>query len=129
MTTESMYRILIIEDDLHLLNMYARALQTEGYTVRVASNVEEARLMIEYWQFDLILTDVQLGGYVATTLLERYFERLKRKHTRVVVMSAAEENRQLVNQFDIETFLLKPITPRTLQTLVASLVEASGAVL
>ena len=62
MTTSSLYRILIIEDDLHLLSMYAKALKTEGYLIRAVSTVEEARLMIEHHPFDLILTDVQLGG-------------------------------------------------------------------
>ena len=128
MTTSSLYRILIIEDDLHLLSMYAKALKTEGYLIRAVSTVEEARLLIVHHPFDLILTDVQLGGYVATTLLERYHERLKRKQTRIIVMSATEENRQLVNKFDIEAFLLKPITPRTLQTVVARLAQAGSTV-
>ena len=51
-------RILVVEDDLFLRELYADILQGEGYNVETAIDGEEALAKIKVGGYDLILLDI-----------------------------------------------------------------------
>ena len=51
-------RILVVEDDLFLRELYADILKSEGYTVESAVDGEEALTKIKLGGYDLILLDI-----------------------------------------------------------------------
>lgn len=53
-------RILIIEDDLTLRNVLSEFLETEGFSVGVASDGEEGLTMIKEFNPDIVLLDIIL---------------------------------------------------------------------
>ena len=55
-------RILVVEDEEALLTLLEYNLESEGYTVQLARDGEEAALLIEEQTPDLILLDIQLPG-------------------------------------------------------------------
>lgn len=53
-------RILIVEDDLAVQSTLERILRNEGYTVQVASSVDEAQCSLRYEPCDLVITDIHM---------------------------------------------------------------------
>ncbi|MBI2028151.1 MAG: response regulator [Candidatus Levybacteria bacterium] len=53
-------RILIVEDDLFLRELYIDTLKTEGYQIDVAEDGEEALSKIKLGGYDLVLLDIIL---------------------------------------------------------------------
>ena len=57
----TIYRILIVEDDLDMQEMMVTFLQKNGYMVSAAKNTSELSKEIKSQRIDLILLDVMLG--------------------------------------------------------------------
>ena len=69
-----MLKILIVEDDESLLQLYGIVLRKEGYTTYSAHNGREAWEVIEHEHIDLVITDVLMpvmDGYALVELLRQ----------------------------------------------------------
>ncbi len=55
-----MAKILIVEDDAHLLNVLREFLEGQGYSVDVSTNGADASEKLDYFKFDLVILDWQL---------------------------------------------------------------------
>lgn len=53
-------RILVVDDDLYIKELYEEVLKDEGYTVETASNGEEALSKLNLGGFDLVLLDIMM---------------------------------------------------------------------
>jgi len=53
-------RIFMLDDDVLIVSMLARALKSEGYETRVKNDAENAVAEIAAWQPDLLLLDIHL---------------------------------------------------------------------
>jgi putative two-component system response regulator len=62
--------ILVVDDDPQGRGVLSRILQEYGYVCRVASEVREARRVLELMRPDLVLSDVRMPGDSGITLLE-----------------------------------------------------------
>ena len=55
-----MSRILLLEDDTMIASGILYALETEGYETNHATCIKDARSLIEHYNFDLAIIDMQL---------------------------------------------------------------------
>lgn len=62
--------ILVVDDDPQGRGVLSRILQEYGYVCHVASEVREARRVLELMRPDLVLSDVRMPGESGITLLE-----------------------------------------------------------
>lgn len=53
-------RILVVDDDLYIRELYEEILKDEQYTVETASNGEEALGKLQEGGFDLVLLDIMM---------------------------------------------------------------------
>jgi DNA-binding NtrC family response regulator len=106
-----------------------RALETQGYKVRSASNGKECLSRIEDWKdsFDLLLTDLimpDMNGKALFEVLSAHFPSLK-----VAYMSGYSQafiiHHQGISQD--ATFLQKPFSMRKLLSTVRGLLEHGKA--
>lgn len=118
--------ILVLEDNMSLLHLYSRTFTTAGYEVKTAQSVEEARSLLEKYQFDIFLSDVRIGSAFSTDLLREWVDALREKGTRVVVMSAYENYRKFSQEIGVETFIDKPVTPRNLLAMLENSVDENS---
>ena len=58
----TMFRILVVEDDLETRQLYQHALVKNGYNVRAVANGVEALKVIDEEYFDLMISDVMMPG-------------------------------------------------------------------
>ena len=77
-----MFRILVVDDDIHISNLLTEVLTREGYTVDKAFSGTEALLVLSGNKPDLILLDLMLPGLCGEELLPKI------KDIPVIVVSA-----------------------------------------
>ena len=84
-------RVLLVEDDAALAQMYRVKLERDGYTVQVAGDGVEALSMLTGDLPDLIFLDVRLPGMDGLTFLERLRGDSRTKNVPVVIVSNYSE--------------------------------------
>ena len=70
-------RILIIDDEELVIRSLSNALKRSGYEVMVAKRSEDAIIMIEEEEFDLMISDIRMPGLNGVETVRRIFESLK----------------------------------------------------
>jgi CheY-like chemotaxis protein len=84
-------RVLLVEDDTALAQMYRTKLERDGYTVQVAGDGEEALGVLSGELPDLIFLDVRLPRMDGLTFLERLRAAERTKNLPVVIVSNYSE--------------------------------------
>lgn len=69
-----MRRILVIDDDLETCNFLAEIFSEEGWSVSSSQTAESARVAVEREPFDLIVSDINLGGRTNGVALLKEFK-------------------------------------------------------
>jgi two-component system, cell cycle response regulator CtrA len=117
--------IMLVEDDLATERTIARALETSGYRVVVASTGAEARALLHEVKPDLIILDLMLPDMDGYEVLRRL--RAARVHTPVLILSGlAELDYKLKGLgFGADDFLTKPFDRRELLARIQAIVRRS----
>lgn len=118
-------RLLVVEDDDLLLEVLCKTLENEGYQVDCAANGDEALEKLSTETYNTVILDL--------VFRKKYIqgqEVLKRIHAAlpqlpVIVMSGSAGDETIVNTILSGgfSFLLKPIQPENLLSLVAEAVQ------
>lgn len=82
-----MAKILLVEDDQFLSDLYNDLLKDEGYEVALANNGEDALKEIMDGQFDLVLLDIMLPKKDGLTVLKQLGDEGKKKAGQVVMLT------------------------------------------
>lgn len=67
-----MKKVLIVEDDFYIRDIYTKNFVQGGYTVEVASDGEEALEKVKTVSFDIILLDIMLPKKTGIDVLRSY---------------------------------------------------------
>lgn len=114
------YRILVVDDQLHISRILKRSLQARGYQVESCQNGEEALDWLQESEFDIVLTDYQMPRMDGKTLCET----IRREHddkVALLILSTAVADEALSDwalQFRDTLYLEKPVSVRRLCALV-----------
>jgi DNA-binding response OmpR family regulator len=84
-------RVLLVEDDAALAQMYRVKLERDGYTVQVAGDGEEALSLLRDEVPDLIFLDVRLPRMDGLAFLEQVRAQEQTKNIPVVIVSNYSE--------------------------------------
>lgn len=117
------YNVLVIEDDFQLNRLFNKYLMATGFHTCGADSIKSA---IGYLQTNpipvVIVLDWQLVDGTGEELLD-YLCQAGMYETRVIVISANNLTSNDLNGHQVEYTLLKPVSPRGLSSLVATLIE------
>ena len=89
-----MTKIMIVEDDLALREIYSIRLTAEGYTVVVAGDGEEALAVAAQEKPDLILSDVMMPKISGFDMLDILRATPELKDVKVIMMTARSSPEQ-----------------------------------
>ena len=107
--SESPVRVLLVDDDAHILRVMSQELMADARTMVVAqaSSVREGRRAIKQHDFDVMLVDVNLGDGEGFELLD--YMKTMRPKAEAVLVSAIENDEQVLRAFEMGAtgFLLK----------------------
>ncbi len=116
-----MAKILLVEDDISLRDVYYARLQAEGFELAVASNGEEALAAAVKERPDLIVLDVMMPRISGFDVLDIIRTTPEIAHTRVIMMTAlgSPEDRERGEKLGVDKYLVK--SQVTLEDVVATI--------
>ncbi len=123
-------KILCIEDDRFIGEMFVRGLQKAGYEVDWITDGNKGLVAARTKQYDLILLDIILPERRGTEVLEalRGKEDLI-PHTKLIVFTNFEQDEEsrLVMEKNADAYLIKAeVTPRKLVSIIQQLDATPG---
>ncbi|AKM83824.1 TPA: response regulator [Candidatus Campbellbacteria bacterium] len=115
MKTESVkkYKILLVDDDKFLIDMYSLKFQENGFTVETVFGGEEAvNKLKEKKDFDVVLLDLIMPGMDGFELLENIRSQKLAENSAVIVLSnqGQKEDVDRANQFGVDGYIIKAST-------------------
>lgn len=118
-------KILIIEDDAHILSFLERGLQEEGYLVESSSDGEEGAYLATIYPYDVIVLDWMLPGKSGIEVLQ--YLRAKGVTIPVLMLTARGETADKVEGLrkGADDYLAKPFAYAELLARVEALYRRS----
>jgi len=107
-----MKRILIADDEPHVLRILKMSLEKEGYTVDVCANGMEALARIEKEHPDILITDIQMPQMTGEELCRHIQEYIPQRNFLIFVLTSRTEieHREWSRNVDNLLFLEKPVS-------------------
>ena len=118
-----MSRILLLEDDTMIASGILYALESEGYETNHATRIKDARSLIEHYNFDLAIIDMQLPDGTGFDVSEIF----KNNATSVIFLTVVDDENTIVRAFDegAQDYIVKPFRIRELLARVRRILSAN----
>lgn len=118
-------RILLIEDDTHLLEAVAGVLEDEGFTVDRTDDGKEGLLLAGQRIYDMLLLDIMLPGMDGLSIIQEI--RKKRDYTPALFLTAKDsvEDRVRGLHTGADDYLVKPFAIDELLARIHALLRRS----
>ncbi len=119
----TMAKIVIVEDDQAISQMYRLKFEAEGYTVETAGNGKLGLELVEKMRPDIILLDIMMPEMNGDEMLERLRATDWGKNIKVIVLTnvGQEEAPESLKRAGVRKFIVKAeMTPRQVAEMVKS---------
>ncbi|QRK09741.1 response regulator [Archangium violaceum] len=121
-----MARILIVDDEVHVVGALRRLLRREGFSIEVALNGEEALEKLATFPADVVISDFRMRGMNGLELLARVLS-IAPKAVRVLISGHADLSGGSQSGI-ISHFISKPWDDDRLVADVRALLDGRGSV-
>jgi len=125
-----MAKILLVEDDAILVEMYQAKFELEGHDVKVANNGEEALQTLENYRPELILLDILMPKINGFHVLKEIKKQPNLRQIPVILLTNLGEaevdmNKELATALGVSDYLIK--SHHTPDEVVAKVVKVLQA--
>jgi CheY-like chemotaxis protein len=79
-------RILLVEDDDRLLQLYNQLLSAEGYTVEMCNDGVDALAKLQEGGYDLVLLDIMLPGKDGLEILDELHQNKPKTPNKAIIL-------------------------------------------
>jgi putative nucleotidyltransferase with HDIG domain len=116
-------KLLVVDDDEHILGLLARILEDSGYEIITSQDADEALEALNNSNFDLALLDIQMPGENGITLLGKIVERYP--DIAIIMISGIGEIESAVTTIKMGAydFVSKPFDISTVESRVTQALE------
>lgn len=113
----------MLEDDTMIASGILYALESEGYKTNHATRIKDARSLIEHYNFDLAIIDMQLPDGTGFDVSEIF----KNNATSVIFLTVVDDENTIVRAFDegAQDYIVKPFRIRELLARVRRILSAN----
>lgn len=121
-----MTKIAIIEDDAVINQMYRMKFEADGFDVQVADNGKSGVELVQSFQPDLVLLDLQMPEMTGDETLQHIRAAEWGKDVPVIILTnlGPEEAPKILDELNVESYIVKAeLTP---SQVVARAKEALG---
>ena len=125
MTDADRKRLLLVEDDRPLADLVIFHFERAGYAVTRTGDGEEALLLVEEVEPDVIILDWMIEGISGLEVCRRLRRRPATANIPVVMLTARGEESDRIRGLDTgaDDYVTKPFSPRELVARVAAVVR------
>jgi two-component system, chemotaxis family, chemotaxis protein CheY len=121
-------KVLVVDDQKSMRGLLRFALLQMGFeTIDGAESGEDAIKKLTTVRYDLIITDMHMGGVSGLGLLKAIRSHPVLRGT-PVIMATSETSSDTVRQakmLGVDAFILKPVDPNALQSRVKTVLKAA----
>lgn len=119
--------ILVVDDDERLRQLLSRFLTENGFLVTTATDAADARGILKYLAYDILILDVMMPGEDGMALTKGLKEA--GIHTPVLLLTALGETEQRINGLEAgaDDYLPKPFEPRELLLRIHAILRRTQA--
>jgi len=123
--SETLLKILIVDDEPDILEFLRYNLEKEGYAVFTANNGNEAIESAKRDAPDLIILDVMMPGLDGVEVCRQLREMPQFATTLIIFLTARSEDYSEIAGFDVgaDDYITKPIRPRVLVARIKALLK------
>lgn len=109
-------RVLVVDDEIHIVHVVAIKLRNNGYEVITADNGAEALELAQQESPDIIVTDYQMPVMTGLELVKELRENETTRDIPVILLTARSfaVSKEQQQELRISTCLSKPFSPREL---------------
>lgn len=123
-----MFKILVVEDDRHLNDLFCKTLNRNDYQAFAAENAEAALDILEQEYIDLIITDVMMPGMDGFTFIRRLREAQIDLPVLVITAKGDILDKQSGFLAGADDYMVKPIDIHEMLFRVAALLRRAKSV-
>ncbi len=111
-----MKKILIADDEPHVLRVLKMSLERDGYAVEVCANGKEALARLSVEEPDVLITDIQMPKMDGEALCRHINEHMPSRRFLIFVLTSRTEieHREWSREISNLQFLEKPVSIRNL---------------
>ena len=123
-------RVLLCDDEIHILRAAEFKIKKAGYDVRIASDGQEAWELIEAETPDVLVTDCQMPRLDGFGLVQRVRENPRTRHLPILMLTAKGfeiSHEDLAEKWNVIDVIAKPFSPRELLERVNRILEEQEA--
>jgi CheY-like chemotaxis protein len=125
-----MAKIMLVEDDNNLREIYEARLQAEGYTIVAAKDGEEALVLAKAEMPDLVISDVMMPKISGFEMLDILRNTENLKDVKVIMLTALGQNddQQRADRLGADRYLVKSqVTLEDIVNVAHQLLEGDGS--
>jgi len=118
-------KILCADDDMSMLLLYQKALETRDYEITTCLDGDEVMKHLEHNIPDLMLLDIQMPKMTGLEVCEQMRKKPQLSKVPVVIVSATDKENIIVEALTsgAEDYLVKPIKPSELLAKVSVVLQ------
>lgn len=121
-----MVKVLLVDDDGLLRNLFSKRLEHVGYEVALAGDGEAGLVMAEQFQPDIILTDYQMPKLNGDGMMIQLRATEWGKSIPAIMMSAVSSLEEVAEMGIVDDVMYKPITNRELLRAIENLLPTTA---
>jgi len=116
-------KVLVADDELHIIHVVAIKLRNNGYEVITASNGAEAYELACRENPDVVVTDYQMPLMTGIELIEKMRGDDRTRHTPVILLTARSFaiTEEMQQSLGVSNCLSKPFSPKELLKTIQDL--------
>jgi CheY-like chemotaxis protein len=103
-------KILLVDDDKSIRDLYDKGLGNEIFAKRFAGNGKEALEIYDAWQPDVIVLDLLMPVRAGYSVLQEIRSKRDDKSTRIIVATASTESQDIRDciTLGVQGYIIKP---------------------
>jgi len=118
-------RLLVVDDDPHLLRALGMCLRVAGYEVKTARNGSEALVCLAEYAPDLIISDIRMPGMDGIRLARQVRDSPRTNLIPIIFLTAKDQTADRLAGFEagIDYYLTKPFETEELLAIVSNILR------
>lgn len=116
-------KILVIDDDPDIGNMFKMILEYKGYTVIVLENTDEAAPIMRNGGINVLIMDMHLSGTNGTDICAEFKKDISISHIPLMMMSAHPDAKKICMEAGADDFIPKPFDIEDLVSKINLLIQ------
>ncbi len=118
-------RLLLVDDEPHLLRTVAMTLRAEGYEVTTARNGKEAVVRLAESIPDLVISDIRMPGMDGYGLVRHMRSSPRTDLIPIIFLTAKDTVADRITGFrsEVDAYITKPFEPEELLAIINSIIN------